>query len=50
MAALLHTAHPNLVVLGNRALKGLFTVIRDKNTEPLKFATYADRIHRLAFN
>ncbi len=38
---------PNLIVLQNKALKGLFSVIRDKSTPSLKFAAYADRIHRL---
>jgi uracil phosphoribosyltransferase len=39
--------HPNLVVVESRALKSLFTALRDESTLHLDFATHADRLMTL---
>ncbi|KAL3770104.1 hypothetical protein ACHAWU_009312 [Discostella pseudostelligera] len=39
--------NPRLTVLNSRALKGLFTKIRDKDTTSVEFVTYSKRLMRL---
>lgn len=39
--------HPNLVVVDSRALKALFTILRDESTIHLDFAAAADRLMRI---
>lgn len=36
--------HPNLVVVDSPAIRGLFTMIRDKDLEPARFAPAANRL------
>jgi hypothetical protein len=44
-----HPDYKNLLLVQSKALRGLFSVIRDKSTTPMKFASYADRIHRCVY-